>query len=567
MDYEKELAATVAELPQQPPSETIQTLIDRGCLRGDALVYKCAWMPGENEKKEMVVEVHCTACGETMYLQYEKLEDPCNYRYTYRAPYGFREPHHNELVYHKLDVLCPACGAQVNVRHISSFCGETDGLAQTACMSVHEVRGHLCLLKWDIFKNTDKNGKVIFLKRKLEGFIVIGKRKFRVCGYTKSNMCSGHYHDWEIRKSYKEKFGAASKRVIITFHRKTVYGTECANSALYEFMNQCERYCRPTVYLRMWLKYPQLENIVRAGFGKMLGSLIEESMSGSYYSDTETVNEERIKKFLDLKKVKPSDILKITKQEIPVAKNCDIDTFRLYRFLKKDSGIRLTDEYVKKAAKIKPKSLLELFGKWQVPVIHTINYLYKKMLEPGAASLIDPKYLTDYWDMLKNVYGEIPDSMRYPKDLVFAHDEVLKLQTEKLERETSEMIAAQAKVYEDYAFEDEDLHLMIRPCRSQQELIDEGRVLDHCVARYAETVAKGKTMIFFIRNTNEPKKPFYTLEYRDGKVIQNRGSHNCAETKEVIEFKNRWLEKIKTEKRRKKDGTNGKNGNSADAAS
>ena len=566
MDYKKELAATVAELPQEPPAETIQTLIDRGCLRGEALVYKCAWMPGENGKKEKVVEVHCTACGATMYLPYEKLEEPCNYRYEYQAPYGFREPHHNELIYHRLDVLCPDCGAQVNVRHISSFCGETDGLAQTSCMSVHEVRGHLCLLKWDIFKNTDKNGKVIIHKHKLEGFIVIGKRKFRVCGYTKANMCSGYYHDWEIRKTYTEKFGAASKRVVIPFNRKTVYATECANSALYEFMNQCKGYCRPTVYLRLWLKYPQLENIVRAGFGNMLGSLIEESMSGSYYSDKETVNEERIKNFLDLKKVKPADILKITKQEIPVAKNCDVDTFRLYRFLKKERGIRLTEEHVKKAAKINPKYLLELFSQWQVPVIHTINYLYKKRFEPGASGLIEPKYLTDYWNMLQNVYGEIPESVRFPKDLVFAHDEVLKLQTEKIERETSEMIAAQAKVYEDYAFEDESLHLMIRPVQSQQELIDEGAARDHCVARYAGAVAKGKTMIFFIRNTDEPEKPFYTLEYRDGFVNQNRGRGNCARTQEVQLFEQLWLEKIKNI-RRKKDGTDGKNGNSADAAS
>ena len=549
MDYEKELAATVAVLPQEPPAETIQTLIDRGCLKGDALVYKCAWMPRENGKKEKVVEAHCTACGATMYLPYEKLEEPCNYRYVYRAPYGFREPHHNELVYHRLDVLCPACDAQVNVRHISSFCGETDGLAHTACMSVHEVRGHLCLLKWDIFKNTDKNGKVIIHKHKLEGFIVIGKRKFRVCGYTKSNMCSGHYHDWEIRKTYTEKFGAVSKLIVIQFHRKTVYGTECENSALHEFMNQCKGYCRPTVYLRLWLKYPQLENLVRAGFGKMLGSLIEESMSGRYYSDKETVNEERIKNFLDLKKVKPSDILKITKQEIPVVKNYDIDTFRLYRFLKKDHGIRLTDEYVKMVAQIKPKSLLEFFSQWKVPIIHTINYLYKKRLEPGASSLIDPKYLTDYWNMLQVVYGEIPDSLRYPKDLVFAHDEVLKLQTEKLERETSEMIEAQAKIYEDYAFEDEALHLMIRPVQSQQELIDEGRVLNHCVARYADDVAKGKTMIFFIRSTDEPETPYFTLELKNGVVQQNRGEHNCGRTEEVKKFEEEWLEYIQKGKR------------------
>lgn len=562
MDYEKELAATVAELPQQPPEETIQTLIDRGCLKGEALVYKSAWIPGNDGKKERSAEVHCTACGATMYLPYEKLEEPCNYRYVYRASYGFREPHHNELVYHGLDVLCPACGEQVNVRHISSFYQVTD-LAYTACVSVHAVRGHLCLLKWDVYKRADKNGKVMFHIYKLEGFVVIGRRKFRVCGYTKTNMSSGMYHDWETRKSYREKFGAASKRVIMPFHRKTLYATECLNSALYEFMNQCKTDCRPTVYLRLWLKYPQMENIVRAGFGSLLGSLIKESMSGSYYSDTETVNEEKIKAFLDLKKVKPADILGITKQEIPVAKLCDLDTLRLYKFLKAERGIRLNDEYVKKAAQIKPKALLEFFTIWQTPAIHTINYLYKKK---DVSDKITPQYLNDYLAMLKTVYGEIPESLRWPKDLVSAHDEVMRLQKEKVEREISEMIAAQAEFFAEYAFEDEALHLMIRPCRSQQELIDEGKILNHCVARYAESVAKGKTMIFFIRKTDEPECPYYTLEYLNGVVNQNRGKGNCSRTQEIQIFEKHWLEHIKKLKLNRRKN-NGKYANSADATS
>lgn len=550
-NYEKELEETVAELPQQPPEETIQILTDRGCLKGDALIYKCAWVKGSNGKKEKMVQVHCTACGAVMHLPYEKLEEPCNYRYVYRAPYGFCEPNHNELIYHGMDVLCPACAAQVNVRHVSSFCGEYDNLAFANCMSVHEVRGNLCLLKWEVYKKTDKNGKVAFTYHKLEGFVVIGKKKFRVCGYTKANMCSGYYHDWEIRKSYKEKFGAASKRVIIPFKKKTVYATSCKNSALKEFIDQCNGYSRPTVYLRLWLKYPQIENIVKAGFGKILGSLIEESMKCSYYADQEHIDLNHINELLDLKKVKPADILKITKQEMPVAKKCSVETFRLYRYLKESRGLRLDVEALEKAEKINPKELLEFFKEFPVPAIHTINYLYKKK---DTSALIGPKYLADYWKMLENVYGEIPDSMKWPRNLVEAHDETLKLQKEKVERETSAKIAAQAERYKDYEFEDEALHLMIRPCRSQQELIDEGNILNHCVARYANSVAMGKTMIFFIRKTEHPEKPFYTLEYKDGFVQQNRGKSNCERTPEVKLFEQLWINKIQNI-RRKENGT------------
>jgi hypothetical protein len=102
--------------------------------------------------------------------------------------------------------------------------------------------------------------------------------------------------------------------------------------------------------------------------------------------------------------------------------------------------------------------------------------------------------------------------------------------------------------------------LEIHPARSQEEMIREGQLLHHCVARYAADHANGKTAILFIRRSMDPETPFFTLELDEqtGKVCQNRGKRNCDRTKEVEAFEKAWLEYIhrimKIEKERQKNG-------------
>ena len=77
--------------------------------------------------------------------------------------------------------------------------------------------------------------------------------------------------------------------------------------------------------------------------------------------------------------------------------------------------------------------------------------------------------------------------------------------------------------------------ILIVPANSA-DIKKEGEALHHCVGTYIEKVAKGETAIFFIREEKNPDKPYYTLEWRDNKVIQCRGMNNCSMTNEVKAF-------------------------------
>lgn len=153
-----------------------------------------------------------------------------------------------------------------------------------------------------------------------------------------------------------------------------------------------------------------------------------------------------------------------------------------------------------------------------------------------------------------------------PPDLKKAHDRVMKeyqINEDKLERkrlaEMEQQLKKIRKESKDFtAMEMKTEKLMIVIPKSLEEIKAEGRILHHCVGTYVERVAKGETMILFVRKVDKPKEPYFTLEYRSGKIVQCRGKNNCSMTKEVQAFVQAFekkakgtVDKNKTKKRRK----------------
>lgn len=90
--------------------------------------------------------------------------------------------------------------------------------------------------------------------------------------------------------------------------------------------------------------------------------------------------------------------------------------------------------------------------------------------------------------------------------------------------------------------------LVIVPPKSAEEIKNEGKALHHCVGAYVERVTNGETMILFVRRSEKPDEPFFTLEFRKGKVVQCRGKNNCDMTKEVEAFVKAFEKKMAPEK-------------------
>lgn len=255
-------------------------------------------------------------------------------------------------------------------------------------------------------------------------------------------------------------------------------------------------------------------------------------------------------------------MLGVEKHELSLIRELNLKEIDFYKFIRNTKGIKLNIQQMKEARTFVISDLKKLFSEpiygFSPPVIRTINYLYKQG-EKGGKGLVSVSYLHDYWKMVFKVHNSLPETMRYPKDLVKAHDRMVLLIEEKESKKLNELISGRFKELDNLSFADEETGLMIRPCATHGEIIKEGKILIHCVATYAKSYAEGKTSIFFIRKISEPDIPYYTLEFKNGKVAQNRGLRNCARTEDVKIFEEKWLNYIRT----LKENDNGKSNNTA----
>lgn len=162
-------------------------------------------------------------------------------------------------------------------------------------------------------------------------------------------------------------------------------------------------------------------------------------------------------------------------------------------------------------------------------------------------------WLTDYEDYIRMATALGMDitknSIRFPADMRKAHDELTdryhamkEAERKKAEEEAVKQLAARmdhVKEITGNAVKAAHLpdDLMIRPAFTQEDLNKESAKLCHCVKTYTRKIALGKCWIFFIRKSEDPNEPYYTLETTtEGKMVQCRGSHNCGMTDEVQTF-------------------------------
>lgn len=80
--------------------------------------------------------------------------------------------------------------------------------------------------------------------------------------------------------------------------------------------------------------------------------------------------------------------------------------------------------------------------------------------------------------------------------------------------------------------------LLVKVPETMFELKQEGINLANCIGsdRYENSIPNGDTIIFFIRQIDEPDDPYYAMEYKNGQIFQIHGYANCNPPKELHDF-------------------------------
>lgn len=178
----------------------------------------------------------------------------------------------------------------------------------------------------------------------------------------------------------------------------------------------------------------------------------------------------------------------------------------------------------------------------------TLRWLYPALGKAPAEKIVDyakkqgcglyRDYLTECWELRLDLKNR---QVLFPKNFPEAHARTAELLAIRKNKVDKEKFAKQSAALERYRYNENGI--LIRPAATLAELIREGTALQHCVARYAERMAKGETAIFLVRREAEPDKPWYTLELCHGKVVQCRTIYNASylNCPEVLDFVERWM--------------------------
>lgn len=209
-------------------------------------------------------------------------------------------------------------------------------------------------------------------------------------------------------------------------------------------------------------------------------------------------------------------------------------------------------------AGIKVREVAEVSRKNKI--IKTLHYLKKTA---GYKNLYTTfTHYRDYLGMANSMGYDMSNGVRlYPKNLKDAHNkaasEFYQRETDKRKREAINkysMISIIKKELDDtYGYRDSRYEIMAP--RTAGDIIEEGRVLHHCVGgdRYTENHNAGKRFILFMRKAAEPDTPYYTIEIEPetDRIVQYYGLNDKQpDKKEVDAFLKKWKEAVKRRKKK-----------------
>ena len=163
----------------------------------------------------------------------------------------------------------------------------------------------------------------------------------------------------------------------------------------------------------------------------------------------------------------------------------------------------------------------------------------------------------DYMAMCKRLKKDTQDEMVYrPRELKRRHDEAVEeiriredeIKAEEYSERYGEAEHVLKEIKSKFEYRGENYFIMV-PDRIV-DIVKEGRKLHHCVGstdRYFDRIKQHETYICFLRKTDKPSEPYYTVEVEPGGTIRQHRGYMDEETEfdEVKPFLKEWQKEIR----------------------
>ncbi len=329
------------------------------------------------------------------------------------------------------------------------------------------------------------------------------------------------------------------------------------------------------LYLANYALYPTMEMMVKSGFGDFVIDLVE--------------NRKKNVAVVDWRETDPRKAFHLSKENLRKLRECrghQVQMLQEYhRFRKRGERdpwhcAELTWEYRPSyGVKRKVTDHLKESGTTEIELYKYLEKIHEQ--NPGChmnpAPAVDRTWM-DYIDAAAKVgYDLSQKAVVMPKDLYGKHNEAVALRNELFPQLGNGITPKTVELFEKRAPKLQQKYgkvgakYFIRIPQTPVEVIEEGQALHHCVGGYSYISghAAGKNPILFLRRTDDPDTPFYTMEInvRTNEIIQCEGGpskdghgrcghiHRADLPPEAQAFLDEWeaerVEKKKTKKETK----------------
>jgi len=483
-------------------------------------------------------------------------------------------------------VQCPLCGRMVIVKELR-YTGKRDNLSRyRRAVVLRWYRGALWARAYDCAKHYSRD----------KGYSLTGEPNCKLVGVYRfkpglAEATTRCWWDYPF-SSVERQDGPLVKghwNIHGPFNANAEYGVGYDVIGLDEIQESPFRYCMAEEAGRKFTKfleyltaccfYPrQIEMLMKAGMNDVVHDLVDRG----------------VKHAIAINWDEPKMPFKLDRQDMKtfLSTSRDIQIIELHNRLKGHVSLTECAEWVSRGVNI--QKTFQAARKWNLPPEKLIRYLdgYVGCAQYGGMSSLDSalRFWEDYLTAAEAMgYQLHRENVLLPRNLGTAHDEATKKHQAKLARERAaqqrewerQRKAAQAehdcqvrlaeekyeerrqKLEKKYGFAMDSY--VIRAPMNKDEVLTEGRKLQHCVGGYADRHIQGKTTILFMRKAKKPDEPWLTIEMNGNKLVQihgfkNEGIHTtkgriAPDPREVYrEFLDAWLDWLEKGSRRDEHG-------------
>lgn len=366
--------------------------------------------------------------------------------------------------------------------------------------------------------------------------------------YHKHNPYSGRDY-WDDCNLHGLRNINISEAPIMPETYEEMQGTMFQYSALQEYAKNV-REVNPIDYLERYSQTPQIEVLVKMGLTDVVEKLVK-----CYYGIVADENARRPDQFLGIRKERVKQLIR---------KKGDTHLLRVMQ-MEKRQGQNWTDEQVEHLAETDLSGTQVETATRYMTLQKLLNRIEKyagcKYGTECSSALARIRHTAttyaDYLSMRINLGYDLNNTVyQQPQDLGAEHNKMV-METNKEEmdkhlKEVAERYPEIRHVYRGlrnkYLYEDDEY--IIRPARSAEEIVMEGRLLHHCVGgnTYLDKHNTGKTYILMLRFKEKPDIPYITVEIdaKNPRIIQWYGDKDGKpDEKNMQQWIDNYLEKLK----------------------